>query len=122
VVESARLDVGVKVVAEPEVLAVPATTPPPLLTVNEVVVKLAGSMASEKVTPIVVLSATSVMVSAGDTDKTVGAVVSCGGGGGGGVGALSVPPPPHAVMVTSMIMLVHARRYFTKSEVYLIAT
>ena len=85
VVEPARLDVGVKVVAEPDVLTVPATTPPPLLTVNEEVVRLVGSMDSEKVALIVVLRATSVAVSDGETDKTVGAVVSCGDGEGGGV-------------------------------------
>ena len=81
VVEPARLDVGVKVVAEPDVLTVPATTPPPPLTVNEVVVRLAGSMASEKVALIVVLRATSVAASSGDSDITVGAMVS-------GVGAV----------------------------------
>ena len=85
VVEPARLKVGVKVAAEPKVLTVPATVPLALLTVNDVVVRLAGSMSSEKVALIVVLRATSVVVSDGETDKTVGAVVSCGGGEGGGV-------------------------------------
>ena len=62
--------------AEPKVLTVPATAVPPALTLNEVVVRLVGSMASEKVALIVVLSRTSVAESEGNTDDTSGAVVS----------------------------------------------
>ena len=62
--------------AEPKVLTVPATAVPPALTLNEVVVRLVGSMASEKFALIVVLSRTSVAESEGNTDDTSGAVVS----------------------------------------------
>ena len=69
-------DPGVNVTFPPEAETAPGTAVAPFFNVNVAVVRVSGSMASLNVAATEVFTATPVVPLAGDTDVTVGGVVS----------------------------------------------
>ena len=73
---AARLDAGVKVAATPTEVTVPETDVVPCIKVKVAVLSVEGSIASVKVTVIALLVATPVALTSGNSELTMGAVLS----------------------------------------------